>query len=129
MKISELEIKDIIAREPTAEDNSFIIVNHAVTDSEIPVTYRITLKELSNMIINNHHLLRYTGDGDKNLTSVVCANNDYSITNSLGQFVDDDDRAVLDNTITNVTYDGEEKKFTLTTRNDEENTADIVTVA
>lgn len=127
MKISELEIKDYLAREPLAEDNSFIILNYAGNDTDEPVTYRVTLNELSNMIINNHKILRYTGT-NKNLISTAYGNNAYANTESLGQFIDPADRTVLDATLTNVSYDTTNKKLVSTTRSNQE-ADDIVSVA
>jgi len=80
------------------------------------------------MIINNHNLLRYSGaEGDKNLTSVKYASNAYSITDSIGQFINTDDRTVLDGAITSVGYDSTEKKITFLTRGS--TATDVVTAA
>lgn len=117
MKISELSIKDFLAREANAEANSFIILNYGEDDTSPAVTYRISLSELSNMIINNHNLLRYSGAvNDKNLTSVKYASSAYGITDSIGQFIDASDRTVLNSAVTNVGYDTTEKKITFSTR-------------
>ena len=126
MKISELEMKGYLAQEPLAEDNSFIILNYAGNDTDAPITYRVTLKELSNMIINNHKLLEYTGT-DKNLVSTAYANNSYGATASLGQFIDPADRTVLDAALTNVSYDTTNKKLVSTPRSNQE-ADDIVSV-
>ena len=117
MKISELQVQDYLAREAGAEANSYIILNYGTSDSGTPITYRVSLAELSNMIINNHNLLRYSGtEGDKNLTSVKYASNDYDVTDSLGQFIDASDRTVLNSAVTDVGYDTTEKKITFSTR-------------
>ena len=117
MKISELQVQDYLAREAGAEANSYIILNYGTSDSGTPITYRVSLTELSNMIINNHNLLRYSGtEGDKNLTSVKYASNAYDVTDSLGQFIDASDRTVLNSAVTNVGYDTSEKKITFSTR-------------
>ena len=57
MKISQLERKSYLAGVPLSEDNSYVILNYAENDSEAAVTSRVTLKELSNMMINNHNLM------------------------------------------------------------------------
>ena len=117
MKISESDIKHYLAYKPEAEANSFIILNYGEDDTSPAVTYRISLSELSNMIINNHNLLRYSGAAnDKNLTSVKYASSAYEITDSLGQFIDASDRTVLNSAVTNVGYDTTEKKITFSTR-------------
>ena len=128
MKISELQVQDFLAREAGAEANSYIILNYGTSDSETPITYRVSLAELSKMIINNHNLLRYSGtENDKNLTSVKYASNAYEITDSLGQFIDTSDRTVLNSAVTNVGYDTTEKKITFSTRGGE--AANVVTAA
>ena len=107
MKISELDVRHFLAYKPESEANSYIILNYGEDDTNPAVTYRISLSELSNMIINNHNLLRYSGvANDKNLTSVKYASNTYDITDSLGQFIDSGDRTVLNSTVTGVTYSG-----------------------
>lgn len=125
MKISELEIKDVLAREADAEDNSFIILNYAKDDTDDAVTCQISLKELSNLIINNHKVLSYAADN--NLVSTNIANNAYASTGNLGQYITADDRNVLDAAITNVAYDSTNKKLTASTRGG--TAADIVTTA
>jgi hypothetical protein len=57
MKISQLERQSHLAAVPLSEDNSYVILNYAANDSDAAVTSRVTLKELSNMMINNHNLM------------------------------------------------------------------------
>ena len=111
MKISELNIKDFLSRNTDAETNSYLILNYGENDTDPSVTYRISLKELSNMIISNNKLLRYTS-GNKNLTSINYASNAYSVTSTIGQYLDTTDRNVLNSAITQVAYDTTNKKIT-----------------
>jgi hypothetical protein len=115
MKISELEMKNLLSSQPLAEDNSFIILNYAETDAITPITYKVTLKELSNMMISNHKILSY---GDNNtVTSTRYANNNYSSAGNMGQYITSDDRAVLNSAVTDVAYDTTNKRITVAKRN------------
>lgn len=125
MKISELNIKDFLSRNTDAETNSYLILNYGENDTDPSVTYRISLEELSNMIISNHKLLKYTSE-NKNLISRKYASNAYSDTAAVGQYIDTTDRTVLDSAITAVSYDGTNKKLTSSVRGG--TATDIVTV-
>ena len=128
MKISELQVQDFLAREAGAEANSYIILNYGTSDSGVPITYRVSLAELSKMMINNHNLLCYSGTAnDKNLTSIKYASNAYNVTGSIGQFIDASDRTVLNSAVTNVGYDTSGKKITFSTRGG--TAANVVTAA
>lgn len=126
MKISELNVKDFLSRNTDAEANSYLILNYGENDTEPAVTQRISLKELSNMIINNNKLLQYTPD-NKNLTSINYASNAYNKTPAIGQYIDTTDRSVLDSAVTAVSYDGTNKKFTRSIRGG--TAGDIVSVS
>lgn len=115
MKISELDVRDCLSRYEDAEANSYLILNFGEDDVKPSVTYRISLKELSNMIISNNKLLKYASD-NKNLTSINYASNAYHDTNAIGQYIDTNDRSVLDSAVTTVSYDGTNKKFTYSIR-------------
>lgn len=126
MKISELDVRDCLSRYEDAEANSYLILNFGEDDVKPSVTYRISLKELSNMIISNNKLLRYASD-NKNLTSINYASNAYHDTNAIGQYIDTSDRTVLDSTITEVSYDTTNKKITKSTRGGA--AADVVSIS
>ena len=126
MKISELNIKDFLSRNTDAETNSYLILNYGENDTDPSVTYRISLEELSNMIISNHKLLKYASE-NKNLISRKYASNAYSDTAAVGQYIDTTDRTVLDSAVTAVSYDGTNKKLTSSVRGG--TATDIVTVA
>lgn len=111
MKISELTIKDFLSRNTDAETNSYLILNYGENDSDPSVTYRISLKELSNMIIANNKLLKYTS-GNKNLTSINYASSAYTETAAIGSYLDTTDSSVLNSAITEVAYDNVGKKIT-----------------
>ena len=115
MKISELSAKYYLSQNPDSEENSFIILNYGEDNETAPITQRISLKELSSMIITNNNLLKYAS-GNKNLTSLNCTNGGYVATEPVGQYIDSSDRTVLDSTITAVSYDTTNKKITKSTR-------------
>lgn len=125
MKISELNVRDFLSRNTNAETNSYLILNYGENDTDPSVTYRISLEELSNMIISNHKLLKYASE-NKNLTSRKYASNAYSDTAAVGQYIDTTDRTVLDSAVTAVSYDGTNKKLTSSVRGG--TATDIVTV-
>lgn len=114
MKISQLERQSYLAAVPLSEDNSYVILNYAANDSDAAVTSRVTLKELSNMMINNHNLMQYATDN--NIKSTKYTNQEYAQTNSLGQYITADDRTVLDSAVTEVAYDTTNKRLTVSTR-------------
>lgn len=126
MKISELEVKDYLVRASGAEANSFILLNYAENDSTDPVTYQISLNELANTLITKHQLVSYNSTNNS-LNSTTYSNNEYTNVNDLGRYITSDDRTVLDTAITNVAYDGTNKKLTASIRGGA--AADIVTTA
>lgn len=131
MKISELSNKEFIGTSG-AGDNSYFVINFDVdaapaagTDVNPPVTYRVALNEIGRALVNNLKLVQYNNSGNA-LNTLTASGASYSSTN-VGQFITSEDRGVLDNAITGVSYDTTNKKFTKATRNGTD--ADIVTTA
>lgn len=132
MKISLLDKQEYLAAPSTntnqhqSGDNSYFVVNFAKDNVDTVVTKRATLTELGKLLITELNLVQYNNTSANNLNTLLAGEEAYSST-KVGEFVTADDRTVLNSTLTNVSYDGTNKKITTTTRGT--TATDVVSVA
>ena len=132
MKISLLDKQEYLAAPSTntnqhqSGDNSYFVVNFAKDNVDTVMTKRATLTELGKLLITELNLVQYNNTSANNLNTLLAGEEAYSST-KVGEFVTADDRTVLNSTLTNVSYDGTNKKITTTTRGT--TATDVVSVA
>lgn len=135
MKISELSNKDYLGGSSGVGSNSYLIMNYDTEvrpnnggdDPNPPVTYKVALSELGRFLIKDLKLVQYDNSSNRsNLNTLDGGSSSYT-TSTIGQFISSADRTVLDDALTNVSYNSTSKKFQKSVRGG--TASDIVTVA
>lgn len=115
MKISGLDTKQYIPGVDPTGETSYLVVNclaevynaeTAITETK-PLTYKVSLDELGKMLITTKNIVTYNNKDNENnpvkeLKTVGTENSNY-VVEAVGQYIDANDRATLNNVQTDQT--------------------------